>query len=114
MNKEIIRVCKEFNIIYMEIINNIDIERRVYGNFEKLPYKGLYFNLLGDETKIHNLMEMFKEDSEPQTWRQGNMVALSYKKQEKLICMFYVTEKKGLESFKYSQSIFERCKEIVI
>lgn len=112
MNKEIDQMCKEFNIIYMEIINIANLERWVCGKFEELPYKGLHLNLLDDEIKIRNLIEMFDKDEELHTWRQGDMVLLVFRKQTYLVCVFYVTDKKGLESFQYSQNIFSRFKEI--
>ena len=60
MNTDINEICKEFNVIYMEIINVVDLRKRVCGKIEELPYKGLYLNLLGDETKIRNLIRMFE------------------------------------------------------
>lgn len=41
------------------------------------------------------------------------MVALVYKNNTGLVCMFYITEKKGLESYQLSQTIFEYCKKIL-
>lgn len=112
MNKEIDQICKEFNIIYMEIINITDLEKDVCGKFEALPYKGLYSNLLGNEAEIRNLIGMFEMDNDPHTWRQGDLVLLVFKNQTNLVCVFYVTNKKGLESFEYSQNIFRRFSEI--
>lgn len=112
MNTDINEICKEFNVIYMEIINVVDLRKRVCGKIEELPYKGLYLNLLGDETKIRNLIRMFETDNEPQTWRQGKLTLLVFKEQTNLVCMFYVTEKNGVESFEYSQSIFKHYREI--
>lgn len=113
LSKEIIQVCKKFNIIYMEMIDCINLKRDVYGSIEKLPYKGLYTNLLDDENKIKNLIMTVEKDNEPYTWRQGEMVALVYKNNTGLVCMFYITEKKGLESYQLSQCIFEYCKKIL-
>lgn len=69
-------------------------------------------NLLGDENKIRNLIGMFETDTELQTWKQGKLTLLVFKKQMNLVCMFYITEKKGVESLEYSKSIFLRYSKI--
>lgn len=112
MNKAIEEICKEFNITYVEIINVVDFRKWTCGKIEELPYKGLYLNLLGDENKIRNLIGMFETDTEPQTWKQGKLTLLVFKKQMNLVCMFYITEKKGVESLEYSKSIFLRYSKI--
>lgn len=112
MNKEIIQVYKEFNMTYIEIINTNNLERWTYGNIDDLPYKGLYLNLLDDENKVRNLIGMVEADDEPQTWRQGDLALLVFRREEKLVCMFYCTSKRGIESYQYEQEIFSRFQEI--
>ena len=77
----------------VEIINTNNLERWTYGNIDDLPYKGLYLNLLDDENKVRNLIGMVEADDEPQTWRQGDLALLVFRREEKLVCMFYCTSK---------------------
>lgn len=111
MNKNIEQICKDFNILYAEIINVDSMEKQIWGDIDALPYKGLYKNLLSNEGTIKNLADSFEKEDKPQTWRQGKLVLAVFKKQTDLVCMFYVTEKTGLESFEYAESIMKCCCE---
>ena len=108
MNQTFLDICEKYHIIYVEIIDTSHMTRESWGNINHLPYKGLYNSLLGDDDQIDNLLHMLKNGNEPyQTWRQGNSVGLCFIQQNHLICLFYNSEKRGIESFNYSQEVFD-------
>lgn len=107
IKEEIEQFCKKNKIIYIERIERDNFNRNVYGDINDLPYKGLYMNLLEDNIKINSLIKTIENDNELHTWRQGNLIALVFLCPKLLVCLFGISEKKGLESLEYSQKVFQ-------
>lgn len=105
-------IYHKYNILYSESINIYTREKEIYGSVEELPYKGLYLSLLGTKDKADDLLCLVSEGTEPYTWKQGNLTALIFKDDIKVVCMFYCSDKKGLEAFEYSNQIYEEYKKI--
>lgn len=103
---------KKYNILYAEYIDINSLEKEIYGDLSNLPYQGLYTNLLGTKEKVTNLIHIVGNNSEFEDWKQGELTTLIFKSQEKMICLFWCSDKKGLEDFEYTKQIFEEYKSL--
>ena len=112
--KNIEEFYKKYNILYVECIEISSQKKEIYGDINDLPYQGMYTNLLGTSEKINNLIRMVEKNSGFEDWKQGNLTALIFKSQEKMVCMFFCSDKMGLEDFEYSKEIFEEYNRWVV
>ncbi len=104
-------ILKKYHIIYMERIQISSMMRESCGDRNDLPYQGLYTDLLGDESSVDALLQWLKKTEKPYgTWRQGTMVALCFFSDDTLLCVFYCTDKKGIEALHESKTVFEAFK----
>lgn len=105
---------KKYNILYAEYIDINSQKKEVYGEIGNLPYKGLYTNLLGTNEKIINLIHIVENNSEFEDWKQGDLSALIFKSCGKMVCLFFCSDKNGLEDFEYSKQIFGEYKSLLV
>lgn len=77
-----------------------------FGNIEKLPYKGLFQEIIGDNEKKNTIL--LSIEKEFGTWRQGDLVLVVTRVEKRLYSMFFLNHKKGLAGMEISRNLFEQ------
>lgn len=104
--------CREHKVAYLEVIDLMSFERETFGSVDDLPYKGLYQGLLGDINAIKTLIEWLGDD-EFKSHKQGQLKAITFLYDQKLVCIFYVYPKKDIGFMEYNKLLYTQFKETI-
>lgn len=109
---EISDYCREYKVAYLEVVSTVSFERETFGSIDNLPYKGLYQGLLGDINAIKNLIEWLGDDGF-KSHKQGELNAVTFLYDQKLICIFYIYQPKGIGFMEYNRLLYTHFKETI-
>ena len=96
------------NIIYFEEYDSVTKNIDSFGNIEKLPYKGLFQEIIGDNERNNTILLSIEKEKEFGTWRQGDLVLVVTRVEKRLYSMFFLNHQKGLAGMEISRTLFEQ------
>ena len=96
------------NIIYFEEYDSVTKNIDSFGNIEKLPSKGLFQEIIGDNERKNTILLSIEKEKEFGTWRQGDLVLVVTRVEKRLYSMFFLNHQKGLAGMEISRNLFEQ------
>mgnify|MGYP001650107248 CR=1 FL=1 len=108
MNARLNEFLLDNNIIYFEEYDSVTKNIDSFGNIEKLPYKGLFQEIIGDNERKNTILLSIEKEKEFGTWRQGDLVLVVTRVEKRLYSMFFLNHQKGLAGMEISRNLFEQ------